>query len=1094
MLSSGYEQVGPAPVSAASRQEAQDGARPTQAAPARTTHTQSIPAKPLFELGRIQYDLPGPLLHIAAAANKLLLCIAPVDATPMRLVYLDLDDPSRTQEALLPPPIQARGARWRQPTESTRVFIDPTAQHALACTGTHTYYWTPSWPRARRVQQLDGVPVTAVGWGRPRTDPPVPLPSLPGTRKWIWTPPVLLGTARGDLVETTVTAQVGEDRFDLFDRWARKSAGSIDYPLERGTYRLYSLASDAHPITGLSVEMKEKCALIIVATSSRLYEFVGEVSTSVSAEASPVFLRVFDSYKQSLQPHWKTDLPPGLGTLLTVTSPVASPPHGSTARMMAWLTGAGIYAAQIEAGTGISGADLVVPPRMTESPIAMGRTPLHYVLVYADSLVCMNALDPEVKYEVPLQLQSHEQVQGLVVDRSSHMCWMYTSMGGILELLVHDEARDMWHLLLKRQLFASALKFCRDDESRKQVLENQGNALLASGNALKAVECYAEARSPSFEHVALALMDAAADNALRRYVKLCLDALPRTARVQRLMLATWLLELFVRALHASEKESEMHHHLMSETESILRQHDADLDPSTTYALLARQGCIDVWITYANIRHDVRKILQHWIDQKCWDKALHALSSQSSPDMYYQFAMVLMRNAPGATVQCWQRCADSLDIERLIPALLQHKPATTHSTDFSLVYLQYMIDVQGCKSPAAHALRLTRLVARDNETPALLAFIENASPEALDLSYALRICSSAGRREACVRLYARMHQYENAVHLALDADDVDLACLCADLAAGQPALQRELWLQCAKHVVHTQATMEEAMKFLLRTDLLTVEDILPFFPDFSVIDGFKTEICDTLESYVARIGALKEDMDRTSNTASNIQQDIEQLSKRVMEIDADHPCRQCGAPLLERQLYLFPCRHGFHADCLTQLVAQHLSPQRLRRLLQLQNELNAVTVSTAAADTHSASPQSSKASPLPLSNSLERLREHVRPQAIVDAIANGFTVGATNSRRALVPQDPSTSLKHISSKNTQDQQILQQQPHHRHHRDSDIKSSSTQPSARTDDVDERRAELNSIVAGTCPICTWSVQEVATPFTDDKDSEDGDDWLV
>ena len=51
-----------------------------------------------------------------------------------------------------------------------------------------------------------------------------------------------------------------------------------------------------------------------------------------------------------------------------------------------------------------------------------------------------------------------------------------------------------------------------------------------------------------------------------------------------------------------------------------------------------------------------------------------------------------------------------------------------------------------------------------------------------------------------------------------------------------------------------------MRFLENTDLLKIEDILPFFPDFVVIDDFKDEICTALEGYSAHIDALKADMD------------------------------------------------------------------------------------------------------------------------------------------------------------------------------------------------------------------------------------------
>lgn len=112
-----------------------------------------------------------------------------------------------------------------------------------------------------------------------------------------------------------------------------------------------------------------------------------------------------------------------------------------------------------------------------------------------------------------------------------------------------------------------------------------------------------------------------------------------------------------------------------------------------------------------------------------------------------------------------------------------------------------------------------------------------------------------------------------------------------------------------------------MQFLENTDLLKVEDILPFFPDFVVIDDFKEEICTALEGYSAHIDALKADMDETTRNAEAIKEDISSLQKRFITIDVKEKCVVCEHALLSRQFYVFPCHHTFHADCLIGLVGQ-----------------------------------------------------------------------------------------------------------------------------------------------------------------------------
>lgn len=131
-------------------------------------------------------------------------------------------------------------------------------------------------------------------------------------------------------------------------------------------------------------------------------------------------------------------------------------------------------------------------------------------------------------------------------------------------------------------------------------------------------------------------------------------------------------------------------------------------------------------------------------------------------------------------------------------------------------------------------------------------------------------------------------------------------------------RRELQLAWVGHSL----IVFSAMRFLEDTDLLKVEDILPFFPDFVVIDDFKEEIAHALEGYSAHIDDLKREMDDVTHTAESIKQDILELKSRFVTIDAGERCSVCAQLLLTRQSYVFPCQHTFHADCLIGLVSLH----------------------------------------------------------------------------------------------------------------------------------------------------------------------------
>jgi hypothetical protein len=130
-----------------------------------------------------------------------------------------------------------------------------------------------------------------------------------------------------------------------------------------------------------------------------------------------------------------------------------------------------------------------------------------------------------------------------------------------------------------------------------------------------------------------------------------------------------------------------------------------------------------------------------------------------------------------------------------------------------------------------------------------------------------------------------------------------------------------------------------MRFLESTDLLKIEDILPFFPDFVVIDDFKDEIANALESYSAQIEALKNEMDDATRSAESMKEYIVGLKNRFITVDAGERCSVCSIPILSRQFYVFPCHHAFHADCLVGLVSSKLLKRRLHYIRSLIRQRN-----------------------------------------------------------------------------------------------------------------------------------------------------------
>ena len=94
------------------------------------------------------------------------------------------------------------------------------------------------------------------------------------------------------------------------------------------------------------------------------------------------------------------------------------------------------------------------------------------------------------------------------------------------------------------------------------------------------------------------------------------------------------------------------------------------------------------------------------------------------------------------------------------------------------------------------------------------------------------------------------------------------------------LRKKLWLKIARHVVLEEKDVKKAMNCLSSCDLLKIEDILPFFPDFVTIDHFKEAICGSLEEYNRHIEGLKQEMEEATESAKRIREDIQGDAEQV----------------------------------------------------------------------------------------------------------------------------------------------------------------------------------------------------------------------
>jgi vacuolar protein sorting-associated protein 18 len=239
-------------------------------------------------------------------------------------------------------------------------------------------------------------------------------------------------------------------------------------------------------------------------------------------------------------------------------------------------------------------------------------------------------------------------------------------------------------------------------------------------------------------------------------------------------------------------------------------------------------------------------------------------------------------------------------------------------------------------------------------------------------------------------------------------------------------------------------------------------------------------------------------------------------------------------LVQRQFYIFPCRHGFHADCLIGEVTKTMSTRSLRKLLELQQQISALTsglvpalpnsalanvgflkdgskaMVNAAQGARQVGMSGLQAGARGLGNvsaavGLDKLRELVVPDAVISAISAGVSVSVAGGRRVLAPLDPfsNPTTDWVAGSRTAAQRRAaalaassEADANGASGDDDGAHNKVTLGSARSIEDQERiqqlRDQLDALIAGSCPMCDGTANAIGRPFISDKEA--ADEWAL
>lgn len=106
-------------------------------------------------------------------------------------------------------------------------------------------------------------------------------------------------------------------------------------------------------------------------------------------------------------------------------------------------------------------------------------------------------------------------------------------------------------------------------------------------------------------------------------------------------------------------------------------------------------------------------------------------------------------------------------------------------------------------------------------------------------------------------------------------------------------------------------IEEVIEKTKESNVVKIEDLIPWFDEKMKIELFKDEICRSLKDYNEEISDFKKKMDAYGKNTEQIKNSLKDLRNEYVYVKADRVCEHCRARLFTSEFYCFLCGHTFH---------------------------------------------------------------------------------------------------------------------------------------------------------------------------------------
>lgn len=579
-------------------------------------------------------------------------------------------------------------------TDVTHIFLEPSGFHALITSGAgDTWYLNFQSPQARVLPKLKGHLVEAVSWD--------PDSTATSTRD------VIIGTMGGQLLQVVIESK----------ERVVKTLFSFDLG-EQGRVPISAVHRETKMPYETAVEVGERVVLF-VAAGCGVYAFIGSSIETLfqryQGDGAAARALVYEVPRDS--PH---------GELHVDSACIGSP----STKVLFWLTGVGVLAANIrnpleadnavlESPPGLipfppspkaatvnrGGGSLIaslLPPTPPPPPLSMALTKYHVIFIFEDRWAVVSRISHEVVQQQEWASPTYGGLKALAKDIVQEQVWM-CSEKHMFEIVPEAEDRNVWSLLLRLEQFEDALENCRHNKRhRSRVLAAHADWLFRQGELVESARKFAEAVSVPFEHVALRFLQVDQKAALLEYFYCRMHTCSKDDKVTRALLGVWAVEIALANLNnlrlVAQEGKTGSQAALEEARNKLRKLLAecrDLDVhATIYHLLQSHDWLEELAIFAEGRGDYDTVILHHVSRCEYASAIQKLkdfqASGAHGALVCRFAPVLFGAEPHDFVSLLlRRELERLDPLSVLPALYTPRASALHRSE-ALRYLEHVL--------------------------------------------------------------------------------------------------------------------------------------------------------------------------------------------------------------------------------------------------------------------------------------------------------------------------------------------------------------------------------------------------------------------